>query len=206
MANPSADSRGTMIRRGSVWRINNALVEEVNTGGRGQTGWLLVSYAVPGPNNLTKIELLRLNVGQSTVIVDSFGRTVCLCDIRVGSWVDTEFSPAMTRSIPPQTTAFRIVVRQNVQQPAPPSPGGTTTDRIVSVDPRNGFLLTGRFNNPSRQVRFVVTNQTVILDRNGSRIPLRALRPGQRVRVNHADFMTMSIPPQTTAFRIQVLP
>ena len=39
----SADIRGTMIRHGNIWRINNALVEEVSAGRR--TGYLVVSYA-----------------------------------------------------------------------------------------------------------------------------------------------------------------
>lgn len=200
----SADSRGTMIRRGPVWRINNALVEEVNTD-NGRNDYLVVSYAVMAPNNMTRIELLRLNVGRNTIITNQFGRPVRLSNIRPGMWIDADFSPVMTRSRPPQTNAFRIVVRQSAPHPAPPPRVSTTTDRIVSVDSRNGILITGSPNDINRQIRFIVTNETVILNSNGSRISLRSLRPGQRVRVTHADFMTLSIPPQTTAFRIQVL-
>lgn len=55
------------------------------------------------------------------------------------------------------------------------------------------------------QMRFIVSDSTVMLDRRGNRINLRNLRPGMKVRVEHADFQTASIPPQTTAFRVQVL-
>jgi hypothetical protein len=51
----------------------------------------------------------------------------------------------------------------------------------------------------------VVDNSTEIFDRRGNRIRFRDLRPGQMVRVEHADFMTMSIPPQTTAYIVWVL-
>ncbi|MBP6887197.1 MAG: hypothetical protein KBC20_03970 [Oscillospiraceae bacterium] len=67
------------------------------------------------------------------------------------------------------------------------------------------MLVTGHPSDINRQKRFVVTDDTVIRNRNGRLIPLGALRPGQRVEITHANFQTMSIPPQTTAFRIQVL-
>ena len=204
MPNISPDGRGIMIQRGNVWRVHNALVEEVSVASDGRTGFLLISYAVMSPQDMTHIELLRLNVGRNTAITHQFGRPVCLCQISSGMWIDAEFSPAMTRSIPPQTNAFRIVVRQSAQNPAPP-PSPTTTDRIVSIDTQNSFLITGSPNDINRQTRFVVTDKTVILDRNGRRILLRSLRPGQWIIVTHANFMTASIPPQTTAFRIQVL-
>ena len=153
---------------------------------------------------MTYIELLRLNVGINTIVTDELGRSLCLCSVRPGMWVDAEFSPAMTRSIPPQTDAYRIVVRQSGQDISPPSTR-ITTAQVVGVDIQNGFLITGHPFDINEQTRFVVTDETRILDQNGRRISLRSLQPGQWVRVTHANFMTMSIPPQTTAFLIQVL-
>lgn len=212
------DPRGTMNRFGNGWRINNALVEEVSAGA-GQTGYLIVSYAVRGRDqdlyrdrgqgqgrdryDMTRIELLRLNVNRNTIITNRNGRNINLRRIRPGMYIDAEFSYAMTRSIPPQATAFRIRVTSRLQEPEPRP--RVTTAPVVSVDVRNGFLLTGDRRDPNRQIRFVVTDQTQILDRRGRNISLRALSPGQLVQVTHADFMTMSIPPQTNAFRIQVL-
>jgi len=54
-------------------------------------------------------------------------------------------------------------------------------------------------------MRFVVSQATEILDQTGSSIPLSALQPGQMARIEHANFQTASIPPQTTAYRIQVI-
>lgn len=196
------DLRGTMIRHGNVWRIDNALVEEVSANGR--IGYLVVSYAIIGSGNMTYIELLRLNVGRNTIVTNEFGRSICLCNIRPGMWVNAEFSPAMTRSIPPQTTAFRVTVQLSDQNIRPPS-HPTTTAQVVDVDIQNGFLLTGNQFDINQQTRFVVTDETLIQDSIGRQISLHSLSPGQWVQVTHADFMTMSIPPQTTAFRIQVL-
>ena len=199
MNNNIADPRGTITQNGNVMRVDNALVEEVSTIGR-DTGHLLISYAVPRPNGMTSIEVLQLNVSRNTVIMNPFGVSMCLCDIHEGMWIDALFSPIMTRSIPPQSRAFLIVARRQVQ----PSMN-IITDRVAMVDLNNRFLYTGNPRNINTQMRFVISNATVILDRNGNPISLRFIRPGQMVRVTHANFQTASIPPQTTAFYVQQL-
>ena len=155
---------------------------------------------------MTYIELLRLNVTNNTLIRNQTGLPVGLQEIRPGMWLDVDFFPFLPSSRPPQTNAVQIVVLRRGQNPQPPAPPSRTrTDRIIRVDPRNNVFLVGDPRDISSQMRFTVTNETVILDRNGRRIPLQALRPGQLVEVTHADFQTLSIPPQTTAFRVQIL-
>lgn len=196
----SNDPRGTIFELGGIMRINNALVEEV-TCSRVSNRSVLVSYAVPGPNQTTFIQNIRLNVKQNTVILTWLGRPVNLCDIRVGDWVNVVFSSSMTRSIPPQSNAFLIVVQR---QPQPAAPL-VTTERIGFIDLPESSIFTGNANNINSQTRFIVTDNTVITNRNGRNIRLSDLRPGQLVRITHANFQTASIPPQTTAFRVQVL-
>lgn len=193
------DTRGTMVRQGNFLRIDNALVEEVSFSGR-NSGYILISYAVPRPGGMTSIELLRLNVSGRTIILNTLGLPMCFCDIRRGMWVDAVFSPLLTRSNPPQSNAFMITARR------PPLPSSSiTTERIVRVDPDNSLLYTGTPGDISSQTRFVITNSTVIQNRSGFPIGLRSLRPGQLVRITHATFQTASIPPQTTAYHVQVL-
>ncbi|GAA6500808.1 hypothetical protein K340107D12_36240 [Blautia parvula] len=180
-------------------RIDNALIEEVFCFNN-SIGHILISYAVPEANQTTSIQTLRLNIGRNTVILNMFGQRVDACQLRQGMWINAVFSSRMTRSIPPQANAFLLLVRRN------PRPQTNTTDgRIASIDLRNRFLFTGNTNDINSQIRFTVTDDTVILNRFGNPISLRALRPGQMVRINHANFQTASIPPQTTAFRIQVI-
>ncbi len=193
------DNRGTIIQKGNIMRIENALVEEVSQTNR-NTGFILVSYAVRAARGGTRIELLRLNISRNTAVLNSRGLPMCLCDIRKGMWIDTLFSPVMTRSNPPQTNAFLVVVRREV----PPS-RNVTTDRIAFIDTNNNFLYTGNPNNINSQTRFVITNNTTILNRNGNTVRLSSLRPGQMVRITHANFQTASIPPQTTAFLVQLI-
>ncbi|MDD4773213.1 MAG: hypothetical protein PHZ09_06360 [Eubacteriales bacterium] len=201
--NRNADRRGAMVPVGRDWRIDNALVEEVRAR-NDRNGYILVSYAARGANNMTYIELLRLNVGRNTVIRTRNGRRLGLRDIRPGMFIDTEFSGAMTRSIPPQANAYRITADAREQTTLP---GGrrTTMAPIVSVDALNNSLLVGDREDVSDQIRLTVSSNTRILNRAGRPIPLRHLSPGRWVHVIHADFMTMSIPPQTAAYRIQLL-
>lgn len=193
------DPRGTIMQSGNIMHVDNAFVEEVSITNCSR-GYLLVSYAVPGPNGIISIELLRLNVNKNTIIMNAFGTHIHLCDIHEGMWIDSLFSSAMTRSIPPQSSAFLIIARRQTQPSA-----SVTTDRVAMVDVNNGFLYTGNPHIINTQMRFVISDTTVILDRNGNLIPLRAIRPGQMVRVIHANFQTASIPPQTTAFYVQQL-
>lgn len=191
---------GTIFRQGRIQQVNNALVEEVfvrdNT-----SGSILITYADRAPNGITLINSLWLNVNRNTVILHAAGRRLRISDIHRGMRIDAAFSPVMTRSIPPQSNAFLIVVRRRGSRPA----DSVSTGRIVSVDVRNRSFNTGRPNDISRQSRFIVTNDTLIRNRAGNPIRLSELRPGQNVRVIHADFQTASIPPQTTAFYVQVL-
>ena len=193
------DTVGSIVPQGNFLRIDNALVDEVFFSGR-DSGYMIVSYSVPRQGGLTTIEQLQLNVSGNTIVLNSFRLPICFCNIREGMRVDVVFSPRMTRSIPPQSNAFQIITR-------PPSRPTTnvTTGRILRVDADNNALFTGMPNNINSVRRFNITNATIILNRNGFPIRLRALRPGQTVRITHANFQTASIPPQTTAFSIQVI-
>ncbi|MDF2609760.1 MAG: hypothetical protein K0R92_1234 [Lachnospiraceae bacterium] len=181
---------------GSI-RVQDAIIEEINFIDR--IGHVTISYGIPGDFNMIHMELVTLIVSQDTVIRNESGRSLSMRDLREGMLVDVVFSSAMTMSIPPQARAFRIIVKNSVH------PFDVTVDNVLRVDTRNNFLYTGTLNDRASQIRFVITNATVILDRRGRRIDLRDLRVGETVRVEHANFMTRSIPPQTTAFRVQVL-
>jgi hypothetical protein len=189
-------------RNNNVVFADDAVIEEIFHDNR--TSYVTISYGVLGDFNMTHINLVTLLVDRNTIIRNRRGQRISVRDLSVGNVVDAEFSAAMTRSIPPQSRAYRItVVRENVNPyPNPNFNPNIVEDRIMEVDTRNNFFYTGNPNDIMSQMRFVVNNMTEIYDRRGNRISLRDLRPGQMVRVEHADFMTMSIPPQTTAFRV----
>jgi len=173
----------------------NAIIENVTRDNI--NGYVTISYGVMDRNQTLNMQVVTLVVGRDTIIINQFGEPVPFRELREGMTVDAEFSAAMTRSIPPQSRAYRITVIESQYT--------TTEGRVMAVDPVNGFLYTGNPFNILSQMRFVITDSTVIIDRRGRRISLRDLRPGDFVRVDHAIFQTLSIPPQTTAFRVQVL-
>lgn len=190
-------NRGTLSQLGSLVQINNALVEEVSTTNN-KTGFIVVSYVNYSAAGVAFVDTLQLNVSGNTAIINLTGGRNCICDIQEGMWIDVISSSSMTRSIPPQSDAFVIVVRRGVAAVT-----DITTDRIISVD--NNSILTGNANRINTQTRFIVTSNTVLRNRMGEPIGISDLRPGQRVRIIHANFQTASIPPQTTAFYIQII-
>lgn len=192
---------GALYRQGGLMRVDNGRVEKVLVQNRSR-GALLLSYAVPGPGSMLFVEQLRLNIGPNTLVLNAFGRPICFCNLRPGTWVDAIFSPQMTRSLPPQSIAFLIRVQQATQSPAFSQ---ITTGPVAFVDPEHQLLTLGDPRDINRQTRFVLTDTTVIAGRGGVPIPLSNLRPGQQVRVIHSTAQTASIPPQSAAYYVQLL-
>ncbi len=150
--------QGMITQSGNILRVDNALVEEVFTNNNdNQTGYVLISYGVEDQNDMIRIDILRLNVGKDTIIINEFGETICLCELRREMRIDAEFSSAMTRSIPPQSRAYRIMVRTEELSI------NVTTDRVVSVDIGNSFFLTGNPYDMNDQIRFSVGDATILL-------------------------------------------
>lgn len=179
--------------------VENALVEEKFM--RGGTGFLTISYGVRERNQMIRMQVVTLLVGRNTRMRDQFGNRIGFRSLRVGMVVNARFSSAMTRSIPPQARAsfIEIVKESNSSQ--------IDVGRVISVNRSGGFgyLLTGVPNNPNRQMRYVISDTTKLRDSRGNRITLRAIQPGQMVRIERESFQTMSIPPQTTALSVQII-
>lgn len=182
----------------NIIRVENAVIEEVNVE-TCESGYILISYTVPRPNSGNQNEQIRLNVSRYTIIISQYGAPLSLCNLDVGMRVNAEFSAAVTSSIPPQSSAYSIIVIRDESNTM------VTTDRVVSNDAVNGVLTTGNPFDLSEQISFIISDDTIIIGRNGNRIPLGQVKPGQMVIVEHADFQTMSIPPQSPAYRVKVI-
>lgn len=208
----------------NVIRVEDAFIEEIRISGN--TGYVTISHGVLGDFGVINIELVTLVVNRNTNIRGRRGESLNLRDLREGMVVDATFSATMTFSQPPQTRAYRITVVRD-SRPGPgqrpglgqrPGPGQrpgqgsrprpdteTTVATVVQIDTRNDFLYTISSTNAVDLRRFVISDDTVILNRNGNRITLRNIRVGQRVRIEHANWQTRSIPPQTVAYMVRVL-
>lgn len=192
-------NRGILSQAGSIMQVNNALVEEVSVSNN-TTGYIIISYVDFSAGGVETMSFMRLNVNRNTAIINLAGGSSSLSDIQEGMWIDALFSPMMTRSIPPQSNAFLILVRRGL-----PNSTSTTTDRILAVDFGNNTFVAGTPNNINRQTRFLVTDNTLIRNRQDNPISFSDLQPGQMVRIIHSNAQTASIPPQTTAYYVQLL-
>ena len=180
----------------SMINISNGLIDDIRFDR--STAFVTITYqdCANCPGSRQTVTLVTTN---NTLIFDECGNIIPARDLRTGMTVNATFSSAMTRSIPPQATAFIIrVVRR-------PQNDSVTTGRIINVDRQNPSITTISDGNISSAIRFNISPDTIILNRVGRPIELSRLVPGLRVRVRHATFMTASIPPQTTAFEIRVL-
>ena len=198
MNRTSSTPQGMTLLSDMILHVDNALIEEVVTN-TGETGYVLISFEVIDEKNKIYNQEIRLNVGDKTIIIDENGIILNLYDLDEGMRIDADFSAMMTRSIPPQSNAFRIVLLQEEASV------NITTDRVVSVDTNNGFLLTGNPYDMNDQMAFNISKETVLLDQEDEPITLEEIQPGQLVQVEHATFQTMSIPPQSPAYRVKVL-
>lgn len=189
---PSPQGRDTI-------RVSDAVIEEVDRNGGTTFVTIVYSQCMECQRSRGSEQIVRLVISRDTVIRDERGRNIRPGELERGMVVDAAFSAAMTRSIPPQAQAFsiRVISRHNMER--------TTIGRIVEVNQRENFIITAGSLNPASAIRFNLSRDTVILDASGRRIRLAMLFPGLRVRVEHANFMTASIPPQTPAFVIQII-
>lgn len=179
-----------------TFNISNGTIQNISS--ERDTTYVTVTYMDnrrPQRNEQT----IRLVVRPRTVILNPNGIPVPVTALRTGMTINATVSSAMTRSIPPQATAYviRIVRRQAMDT--------ITVGRILDVDRGNRSFTTISDRDFSSVIRFNVAEDARILDRMGRPVNFSRLSPGMRVRVRHANFMTASIPPQTTAFEVRIL-
>ena len=176
--------------------ISNATIEDISS--ERNISYVTVTY-MDGRGNRRDVQTVRLVVRPRTVILNANGIPVPVTTLRRGMTINATISSAMTRSIPPQATAY--VIKMVRQQPSE----SITAGRILDVDRNTRSFTTISDRDLSSIIRFNVSENTRIFDRMGRPVNFSRLSPGMRVRVRHANFMTASIPPQTSAFEIQIL-
>lgn len=180
--------------------IQRGRIEDITRDNRNTL--ITVSYSDERERNSSRNRMeqqIRLVINNRTFIFDEFGNTIRPAELQRGMTINAIVSSAMTRSIPPQATAYVIRILRR------PVSDNVVTGRIIDVDRNSRMFTTITDNNPSSIIRFSVPNNTPIFDMEGRPMGFARLFPGLRVRVRHAAFMTASIPPQTTALEIRVI-
>lgn len=177
-------------------RVSNAVIQNITYDG--DTVYVTIAY-----NSCTRCNapemLVTLIVSGNTILLNEKGNLITPEDLQTGMVVHATFSSNMTKSNPPQAQAYQIRIASR------PETGNVTIGRIINIDSRNQFFITMSDGNPATMIRFNVSPNTIVLDSLGRQISFSRLVPGLLVSVQHASFLTASIPPQTTAFVIQIM-
>lgn len=180
----------------SIIHISNGTINEISS--ERDTTFVTVTY-MGGQRNRRTEQTVRLVVRPRTIILNANDTPVSVNALETGMIINAVFSSIMTRSIPPQANAYviEIVRRANREN--------ITIGTILDIDRNNRSFTTISDQNFSTIIRFNVPENALIFDRAGRPMNFSRLTSGMRVWVRHANFMTASIPPQTTAFEIRVL-
>ena len=180
----------------AVNKISNATIEEIS---QDRNNTLVTAVYRDRRSNRGEEQRIRMVSGPATVVVKMDGIRGTEADLSVGMVVNAILSTQATRSIPPQSEAFFIeIVKSGAENQ-------NTVGRIVDIDRMGRNFTTISDGNFTSIVRFNVPPNTPITNRMGRNVEFNSLFPGMRVEVRHANFMTASIPPQTTALEVKVL-
>lgn len=123
-------------------------------------------------------------------------------DLKVGATVKIKHSLAMTRSLPPQTSAYSIRLVKAAAQTF--SYKGKITELIAGKDGKMVTVTAGAYADGTKgtfaEITFVVTRNTTLQDCTVDDLTLGAI-----VEATYGLTMTRSLPPQTAAFSVKVI-
>ncbi len=144
-----------------------------------------------------------VHIGEDTVITAG-GKEAKAEDIKAEMVLGIEYSPAMTASLPPQTTAVKIMIENLEMEPEDEQKEEFTFDGEITEISEN-LVTIGKAFEDEDAMRLVVSDDTVITKGKDKRIyKLEDLKVGMEISGTHSEAMTMSIPPQTAAFTINI--
>ncbi len=134
-----------------------------------------------------------VNVSEETIVEGD------LSAIEAGQVLDVVYDDFMTLSLPPITNALEVKVLQ-----------GEYAEKISSVivevtsDENTKGILIGNPENATEQIFLNVSENTVLLSKEGEAVSLDALQKGMKITSVASNMATRSLPPQRNAYSIRV--
>ena len=149
---------------------------------------------------------IRLNISEETALTDEEGNEIAFSDIKKDSVIDATYSAAMTRSLPPQSAAKSIVLTDlKPEDIAAPADMVALSGTVVEITENQITVLPeGAEDDALNYMVLNVGDKTVFQDDAGKAIEKDAIQKGDKVFARHASMMTMSIPPQSPAFVVEL--
>lgn len=175
---------------GKIGRINTGI-----------NGTKYVDLIKGGTKNVTDGGV-RLIISDKTEIVDENGIPVEFDELKSDMEIEAIYSKIQTRSIPPQSNAYKIVVKDENKVESQDFRG--IIKEIYNGKDVTYVTISDELGHHG-QIRLVVGKETKITDKNGKKINITDLKNGMTIEGKHSLAMTFSIPPQTAAFEIKIV-
>lgn len=153
----------------------------------------------------TRILISTLDENSMEIMLNIFEDTkVDLDSLKEGDTVSATYSKAMTRSIPPQSSAIEIKketedLSDNIQKPQALVNLNATIEEISNEDGHESILVK---DNENSQISLNIDEATIIMDNQGIPLNLNELKTGDKINIVSSPAMTYSIPPQTYAYAV----
>ncbi|KAI7278299.1 hypothetical protein KC345_g6019 [Hortaea werneckii] len=149
---------------------------------------------------------LVLNVSGDTVFNKADGTTLALTDLQLGMTVEAEHAMFATRSLPPQTPAYRITVLDSKVQTDVLGTEGNVEEMIKAEDGSLSIRIKGSALTGLSQSEIVLrlSAETALVDESGNAVEPAALVQGTKVIGFYTPMMTRSLPPIGTALKVVV--
>lgn len=138
---------------------------------------------------------VNLNVYEDTLIVDEKGNELDVDVLDANVRIKATYGPAMTLSLPPMSTATKIVVLGDTLR---------ADGKIVDVSNKKIHVDVKSDNSRNNDVILKVTKDTQIVDVYGQEVKLEDLKKDMKVVGYHSHIVTKSLPGQTNAELIVV--
>ncbi|OAB47251.1 peptidase [Paenibacillus antarcticus] len=183
-----------VVQNESFTAVNGKVTEVTDTG-----------IVVTGKNIYTQFEdTIVLHFAKNATIMGQDGKSIKASDIKKGMSVKAFYGPAVTMSIPPQSTTNYVVVDTTVEESVQEQVPGT--DGIITNVDDNKITVMGSSmkDGGMNYVILSVDKDTKIVNQDGNPLTLAALKADVLVDAYYSGPMAMSYPGQTHADKIVV--
>ncbi|MWC29709.1 peptidase [Paenibacillus sp. MMS18-CY102] len=163
------------------------------------------SLTVQGTNLYSGLEdTIILHIAPKAQLLNENGQAIQASDIQVGMTVKSFYGPAVTMSLPPQSTTNYVVVTMSEEETAPQEAPGTDGIITNAVDGKITVIGNALPQGGVNYVILSIDKETQIVDENGTTLAADALKADTRVVATYGPAMTMIYPAQTHADKIVV--
>ncbi|OKP99680.1 copper amine oxidase N-terminal domain-containing protein [Paenibacillus sp. P46E] len=149
-------------------------------------------------------EGIVLNVGKDTHLVRKDGSELTFSELHIGMTIEAQHSLISTRSLPPQTPAYRITVLDAESPEEFLGTAGTIQQVMTAGDGTASIRIRGSALSEKSQNEVVLrlTEATVVVNSNGEAVSPADLTEGAEVIGFYSPFLTRSLPPTGTALKV----